>query len=459
MNSEQENKISDREPRKRWNDSRGEDIKKRSRSVDVKRYNSGYDSDEYSFSNRRYYAARGGDRGADFSGAIGDRESIYSRNSDFSILMIEREHEKTKNELEKTKEHKSKLIEELRNKIRESKKNKKKIIECTNYYNEKVSKLEEEKKNLSYMFEKKINKYDKKIEENIQINTVLKKKNDELLALSTAQRDFLNKKEKTEKNLLKSIKKSEEDIKYATQKKEKMENLVRDMAEKISSLQKIKECGSTVDFEMNIRKEYETTFETLTKEKNDVFEKYKTLVVNSNRNIEYLNTLAGKTKELHDENIKLKSRMKELTYTVGQLNLSIDQLKTEKTNIEMNLSSRVRNNEKQIEELESSKISNILEISSLKEINETIKKNNINSLKQKEEDLRADFSFQITNAKDKYNSEKENYTREFTLKLDELNNKKNKEIETIKENHKNEIDRINKNHEIEMVRLNRQQII
>ena len=128
MNSEQENKISDREPRKRWNDSRGEDIKKRSRSVDVKRYNSGYDSDEYSFSNRRYYAARGGDRGADFSGAIGDRESIYSRNSDFSILMIEREHEKTKNELEKTKEHKSKLIEELRNKIRESKKNKTRIF-------------------------------------------------------------------------------------------------------------------------------------------------------------------------------------------------------------------------------------------------------------------------------------------------------------------------------------------
>jgi tetratricopeptide (TPR) repeat protein len=72
------------------------------------------------------------------------------------------------------------------------------------------------------------------------------------------------------------------------------------------------------------------------------------------------------------------------------------------------------------------------------------------SLKRYDEAIR---DYQFLSSKDKYNSEKENYTREFTLKLDELNNKKNKEIETIKENHKNEIDRINKNHEIWLIFL------
>jgi hypothetical protein len=453
MNNKKEKELSNTQPilhesRSRWNDMR-ESIKdietrKRSKSVDGRRYShcEEYDSDDIPMSTRSAKRSY-----------LDDSTGRYSsKNSEFSMFMIERENEKSKAEIEKLRDHKIKLIEELKNKIRESKKYKKKIIECTNYYGEKLKKTDDENKYMKHMFEKKINKYENKNKDNFELIELLKKKVDDISTINNTQKEMLYRKEKNEKCILKNLKKAEEDQKYSIQKREKMEILVKDLTEKISTLQKIKDSNSVSD-DIDVRKEYDTIIEKLSKEKIDLFEKYKNLITNSNRNVDYLNAMALKTKDLNEEISISKLKIKEFQAKVAASQDIIDRLALEKDKLEKNLRIKIANIEKQNEELETLKVSNMIEIEKLKDMNEDLKKSMNNEIRTKEHEFKTVLENSLTEIKERYTFEKDNYTKEIKNKTDELMFKKIKEIELMKEKHSIEIDRLTRMHEVEIIKL------
>ena len=263
---------------------------------------------------------------------------------------------------------------------------------------------------------------------------------------------MLYRKEKNEKCILKNLKKAEEDQKYSIQKREKMEILVKDLTEKISTLQKIKDGNSGSD-DIDIRKEYDTIIEKLSKEKIDLFEKYKNLITNSNRNVDYLNAMALKTKDLNEEISSSKLKIKEFQSKVAASQDIIDRLALEKDKLEKNLKMKIANIEKHNEELETLKVSNMIEIEKLKDMNDDLKKSINNEIRTKEHEFKTMLENSLTEIKERYISEKDNYTKEIKNKTDELLFKKIKEIELMKEKHSIEIDRLTRMHEVDIIKL------
>ena len=422
-----------------------DDTRRRSKSVDGRRYSKTYDcydSDDAPISTR---SAR--------KSYLDDSVGRYSsKNSEFSMFMVERENEKSKAEVEKLRDHKIKLIEELKNKIRESKKYKKKILECSNYYGEKLKKTEDENKYMKHMFEKKITKYENKNKEYYDLVEGLKKKIEDISLVNSTQKDLLYRKEKNEKFILKNLKKAEDDKKYNFQKKEKMEILVKDLSEKIATLQKIKD-NNLVDDNADMRKEYEIIIEKLSKEKNELFEKYKNLVTNSNKNVDYLNSMAMKTKDLNEEISRFKIKTKEMQTKLAANQDIVDKTMADKDKIEKSLSMKFINIETQNEELEKLKVSNMIEIEKLKDMNDDLRKRMSLEIRTKEYEFKNILENSMIEIKERYILEKENYTNEIKNKTDEILFKKTKDIEFLKEKHAIDMDRITKMHEVEIIKL------
>ena len=280
----------------------------------------------------------------------------------------------------------------------------------------------------------------------------MKKKIEDISLVNSTQKDLLYRKEKNEKFILKNLKKAEDDKKYNFQKKEKMEILVKDLSEKIATLQKIKD-NNLVDDNADMRKEYEIIIEKLSKEKNELFEKYKNLVTNSNKNVDYLNSMAMKTKDLNEEISRFKIKTKEMQTKLAANQDIVDKTMADKDKIEKSLSMKFINIETQNEELEKLKVSNMIEIEKLKDMNDDLRKRMSLEIRTKEYEFKNILENSMIEIKERYILEKENYTNEIKNKTDEILFKKTKDIEFLKEKHAIDMDRITKMHEVEIIKL------
>jgi hypothetical protein len=428
--------------RKSWNNNRDDEYKfeKRSKSSDGRRSLRDEDYDSDTFSSKSYGRPISRSR-------IG--ETTSSRHSN-DMFIMEKENIQNKMEIEKLKEHKRKLIDELKNKIRESKKYKKKMSECSDYYGAKLKKVSEEYKTLKSTFEKKTEKYEKKQKETADTIETYKKQTHDITNMNNVQKELLYRKEKQEKQYMKTIALLETDKKSFAAKKEKLENIVRDLSEKISKLQKIKDFP--VEDDKEIRKDYEDKIDKLNKDKVDIYEKYKSAVLISNKNVEYLNILTSKLKELNEQLSDTKLKNKEFSKQITKDSDALECLRKEKDKLKTNMGSRIKELEKTIEDIENTKLEQTIEISKLKNSIDILSNGFNIKIKNKEDECMSMFSSRIENIEINNKKDKEKLIAEFNKNMEDLIKEKNKEIEHLSNKYKLELDKINKLHELDILK-------